>query len=246
MVFYNPWRTEMEKRVVLSVAGNRYTRDINVNPGKNTTTELRLARAAPGSYEVQMSAAGRPLDSESYTVTGDERIVAAYANRGTYSGGSGIGRILETAFGNLSFLVGILSVLAGIMTIGSTTAMFAQAIHARRQAIGVHRATGASPKQIAGLVLIDALKIGVVATGIALVSATVLVTVLAWSGFLTVFGIQITPSLTLTVVSIVVVGELTIIFCSAFLIILELLRQQPVSLFKSVGVAPEVGEGLPR
>ena len=222
MTLYNPWRTAMDEQVVLSVAGNQYTRDVSVGPGENTTTEIQLARAAPGTYSVQLSAAGKSMDSESYTVTGDERIVAAYANRGAYSGGSGIGRILETAFGNLSFLVGILSVLAGIMTIGSTTAMFAQTIHARRQAIGVHRATGASPRQIAGLVLSDALKIGVVATGIALVSATVLITVLAWSGFLTVFGIQITPQLTLTVVGIVVVGELTIVFCSALLIVLEL------------------------
>ncbi|MFH5801176.1 FtsX-like permease family protein [Haladaptatus sp. CMAA 1911] len=240
MTLYNPWQTEIDERITLSVAGSQYTRDLTVGPGEYKSTTLQLSRAAPGSYTVRMGAAGQTLDTATYSVTGDERIVTAYANRGAYSGGSGIGRILETAFGNLSFLVGILSLLAGIMTIGSTTAMFAQAIHARRQAIGVHRATGGSPRQIATLVLSDAFKIGVVATGIGLVSATVLTKILASSGFLTVFGIQITSQITFTVVGIVIFGELMIVLLSALLVILDLLRKQPVSLFNSHRPTPEV------
>lgn len=240
---YNPWETNVSKDVVVSTAEKQYTRTVSIPPGTNKSTQIQLARMAPGSYTTRLTASGQTLDTANYTVSGDERIVSAYANQGAYSGSSGIGSILETAFGNLTFLVGILSVLAGFMTIGSTTATFAQAIHARRQAIGVHRATGAVPQQVARLILIDALKIGAVATVVALSSAIVTTALLAWSGFLTVFGIQITPEITLTVVAVVLCGELMIILFSALLVTLGLLRQQPVSLFTSGTTVRETSTG---
>ncbi|MFB9808965.1 ABC transporter permease [Haladaptatus pallidirubidus] len=240
---YNPWETNVSKEVVLSTAGKQRTRTVSIAPGTNQSTQIQLARIAPGSYTIRLLASGQTLDTDNYTVSGDERIVSAYANQGTYSGSSGIGSILETAFGNLTFLVGILSVLAGFMTIGSTTATFAQAIHARRQAIGVHRAVGAVPNQVARLILIDAFKIGAVATVIALSSAIVTTALLAWTGFLTVFGIQITPEITLTVIGVVLCGELMIILFSALLVTLGLLRQQPVSLFTSEPTVHDASTG---
>ncbi len=230
---YNPWQTEISAQIDLTAAGKQYTQRVTLAPGETTTKQIQLTRAAPGSYTARLTTAGQTLDTATYTVTGDERIVTAYANQGGYAGSSGIGRILETAFGNLTFLVGILGVLAGSMTIGSTTAMFAQAIHARRQAIGVHRATGALPRQVTLLILTDALKIGVVATGLALGGALLTTTVLAKSGFLTIFGIQITPMVTLTVIGVVICGELMIILLSALLVALSLLRQQPVALVRA-------------
>ncbi|WP_266081679.1 FtsX-like permease family protein [Haladaptatus caseinilyticus] len=238
---YNPWQTKVSTKAVVSTAGKQYTRTVSVAPGQNKSTEIQLPRMAPGSYTARLMASERTLAVADYTVSGDDRIVAAYANQGAYSGSSGVGSILETAFGNLTFLVGILSVLAGVMTIGSTTATFAQAIHARRQAIGVHRATGAIPYQVARLILMDALKIGAVATVTAFSSAILVTAILAWGGFLTIFGIQITPEITLTVVGVVLCGELMIILFSALLVTLGLLRQQPVSLFKSTSRETSTG-----
>ncbi len=234
---YNPWNQTLSRHVRLSGSVGNEGRTVSVAAGETTTTMYNIGRQAPGSYSVTLMSDGRRLATTSYSVSGNDRLVAAYANSGNSGGKTGIARALNTAFGNLQVLLAVLVTLAGTMTVGSTTAVFAQAVHARRQAVGVYRATGASPMRVLRLIVADALTVGLVAVGSALILGFVGMSLLSVLDYLVVYGVRITPTLSPTVVLGSLVGGLTIILLSAVFVAGSLIVRQPTTLVRNDAVS---------
>lgn len=188
----NPWNRTLARTVTVEGPGGAYTHNLTLGPGERTTLTVHLATRPPGEYGLQVHTAGTTLATTTYRVTGDERVVSALASSGR-AGSTAIGRAIAVAFGNLQVVLGALVALAGLMTVGATTATFAQAVHARRTTVGIRRATGAGPRAVLGLVLADALRIGVVASALALVLALGALWGLDVAGYLIVFGVRLAP-----------------------------------------------------
>ncbi len=225
----NPWNKTLSQTVVVRSGTQRYTRNVMLGPGEQETVTPHLDRRSPGSYTVRAVADGRTIAETNYRVVGDNRIVSALANSGR-SGGTGISRAITTAFGNLNLLIGVFVCLAGVMTVGSTTATVAYTVHSRRQVVGVHRATGASPLRILLLVLLDAITVGSVATVLAFVVAVAAVSMLAKAGLLVLYGVRITPLLTPRVAASVIAGGIGVMCLSALFVAFVLVRAPPDSL----------------
>ncbi|ODR79821.1 hypothetical protein BG842_03230 [Haladaptatus sp. W1] len=246
---FNPWNRTLDRDLRLSGGGADVRQTVSVAPGDTVVKTVRLGQQTPGSHSLSLVSDGQPIASTSYTVSGDDRLVTAYAGGGSGAGGTGIGRALTTAFGNLQLLLVVLVSLAGLMTVGSTTAVFAQAVHARQRAIGVYRATGAWPTRVLRLVVGDALRIGVVAVGGALVFGTGALFVLDRLNYLVVYGVRISTTLTPGIVIGSVLGGLAIMLLSAGLVAVQFSRRQPAKLVKdSVGATergrPSDGRGV--
>ena len=225
----NPWNETISRRVTLVSGNQRYTRNVTLRAGEQRTVTPQLDRRSPGSYTVRASVDGRTIAETNYRVVGDDRIVSALANGGR-SGGTGISRAITTAFGDLNLLIGVFVCLAGVMTVGSTTATVAYTVHSRRQVVGVHRATGASPLRILSLVLLDAIAVGSVATILAFLVAVVAVSLLAKAGLLVLYGVRVAPLLTPRVAASVVAGGIGVMCLSALFVALALVRASPDSL----------------
>ncbi|WP_458208913.1 FtsX-like permease family protein [Haladaptatus sp. NG-SE-30] len=239
----NPWNTTIDRQITLTYGGKTYTRNVSLPPGGRTTFEIQVGRHTPGTHTLRVTSEGQSLGTHSFTVTGDDRLVAAYMHSGNGATGTGIGNALTTAVGNLNLLVGILVALAALMTIGSTTATLAYAVHTRRRAIGVYRATGVAPWQLVKLVLSDVLWLAVPTIGLALVIAFLATVAFAHFDLLTLYGIRIRPMLSpVAVVGIVAVG-IVIMLTSALLVVAGLLKQTPTTLMATDrGGNPETGQ----
>jgi ABC-type lipoprotein release transport system permease subunit len=235
----NPWNRSLTRSVRLRGPGTTTRQEVTLAPGKRTAIESRLPRRPPGEYTVRAALEGggttRGLNT-TYSVTGDDRIVAALATSGR-TGTSGIGQAIEVAFGNLGLLIGTLVALAALMTVGGTTAAFAAAVAARRRTLGVYRATGATPARVARLVLADALRIGVVAAVAAVALASVALAALGAADVLVVFGVRIGfPSL--TVLAICAAGAVLLTLVAAALTLAGTLRAPPAALLGGGGPEP--------
>ncbi|WP_394337438.1 FtsX-like permease family protein [Haladaptatus sp. R4] len=241
----NPWNETISRRVAVVSGSQRFTRNLTLGPGEQRTVTPQLDRRSPGSYAVTAAVDGRTIARTNYRVVGDDRVVSALANSGR-SGGTGISRAITTAFGDLNLLIGVFVCLAGVMTVGSTTATVAYTVHSRRQVVGVHRATGASPLRILSLVLLDAITVGTVATILALVVAVVAVSLLAEAGLLVLYGVRITPLLTPRVAASVVAGGIGVMCLSALLVAFALLRTTPDSLLSGYRVDGDPERGTRR
>ncbi|WP_049972835.1 FtsX-like permease family protein [Haladaptatus cibarius] len=224
----NPWNETLSRTVTIT-GTDEYSHRVQLAPGQQTTVSTELNPAAPGSHPVRATVNGRTFDETTYRVVGDDRIVSALATSGE-TGSTGISRAISTAFGDLDLLVGVFVCLAGLMTVGSTTATIAYTIHSRRRVVGVYRATGASPVKIVAHVLTDALIVGVVATVIAFAVAMVAVSLLAEAGLLILYGVRITPSVTPRVAIGVVAAGVGVMCLSAALVTGALIRASPDSL----------------
>lgn len=233
VTLFNPWNQTLTHTLDLAGPGVKSTREVSVDPGDTRRIEFTLERRPPGSYTVTAS-----LDSAdsgvtaTYNVTGDERVFAAMASSAR-PGKSGLGRTVETALGNLRFVLALLVILAGAMGVGGTTASFAQAVQSRRRTIGIYRATGASPISIVKVVLGDALKIGFISSSLALGIAIVGLDVVDNAGYLTVFGVRLAPTYSPRVVSGILIGALIVTILGAGLATWALLRTQPWQLLTS-------------
>lgn len=225
----NPWNRTLVRRVTVAGPGGPYTRAVELAAGEHTTVPVRLPRRPPGTYDLRVRTRGATLATTTYRVTGDERIVSALASSGR-SGPTAIGRAIEVAFGNLQLVLGTLVVLAGLMTVGATTATFAQAVHARRTTVGIWRATGAAPLAILRLLLADALRIGVAATALAVVLALGALRTLAAAGFLTLFGVRLAPTPPPTVLAGTAAAALGLTLLGAGLAAASLLARPPAML----------------
>ncbi|PSP62986.1 ABC transporter permease [Halobacteriales archaeon QH_8_64_26] len=249
----NPWGESLTREVTVTSPTRTMVRNVTLGPGELTTAEESVVgdvssdqRASPGTYTVRVLTNGEPLASTEYTIQGDDRLFAALASSGSYSGGTGIGRAVESLFGNLQLLLVAMVALAALTTIGSTTATFAQAVHARRQAIGVHRATGATYGQLLRTVLLDALRLSIPATAIALLVAFGIGFALEATGALVLFGIRLSASPSLTVLLVTVLGALVLSSLSAVLATIPFLLAPPTTLLADSDAGPTQTPGEKR
>ncbi|WP_433630322.1 FtsX-like permease family protein [Halomicrococcus sp. NG-SE-24] len=233
LIVRNPWNQTLSRTVQLTASGQSRTRTVTVAPRNQTTVTFQLGRQSPGSHTLRATTGGQALATANYTVTGSDRLVAAAASSGQQTGSTGIGRAVSTAFGNLNILFGVLIVLAGLMTIGSAAATFAQAIHARQRTLGVYRATGAPPRRLLRLVLGDAFKIASVAVIGATVLAFLATRLLAMMGYLTIYGVRIVPTLSPLTLAGLTIGGFAVMLVSAFLVTSVFIRTSPVNLLQS-------------
>lgn len=187
----NPWNRTLSAPVAVDGPGTDVRRTVELGPGAETTVSVRLPRRPAGEYEVRVASGGATLGSATYEVAGDPRLSAALATSGRSGPSTGIGEALSVVLGNLELVVGVVLGLAGLMTVGGTTAGFASAVHARRRSLGVHRATGATPGQVLALVLGDAARIALVATTVGLALAAGTLVVLDAAGLLVVYGVRV-------------------------------------------------------
>jgi cell division protein FtsX len=127
------------------------------------------------------------------------------------------------------------------MTVGGTTAAFAGAVHARRQTLGVHRATGAAPLRVLRLVLWDAARLGLFGSIVAAGLAQVGLFVLGQLGYLTAFGVRLSPTLETVELLATVLGGLGLTLLGAGLATAGVLAASPTSLL-TPQEAPTGGE----
>lgn len=231
----NPWNRSLSVPVTVSGPGETAERGVDLGPGQQATVELTLPRRPAGEYDVRVDADGATLATTTYEVSGDPRLGAALATSGRRGPSTGIGEALSIVLGNLELVVAIVLGLAGLMTVGGTTAGFASAVHARRRTLGVHRATGATPRQVLALVLRDAARIALVATALGLALAAGALAVLDATGLLVVYGVRVLS----TVDPLVVAGSLAAAFALAMLgatlAAVGVLRTEPGALLSDDG-----------
>lgn len=238
----NPWAEPLTREVTVASPTRTVSRTVTLEPGEVVAVEADVVgdvsadeRASPGTYTVRVATAGRTLASTEYTIEGDDRLFGALASSGSYSGGSGVGRAVESIFGNLQVLLTAMVALAALTTIGSTTATFAQAVHARRRAIGVHRATGATARQVLTQVLLDACRLSVPATVVGLAVALAVGLTLEATGALTVFGVRLSATASPPVLLGTALGALVLACTSALLATIPFVTASPTTLLADAG-----------
>jgi ABC-type lipoprotein release transport system permease subunit len=225
----NPWNRTLMRTVRVTTADTATTRAVRLTPGASETVQVRLSQQPPGTYTLAVRANATRLAETTYRVTGDERVLAAVASSGR-AGTTGLGQAVAVAVGNLQVVVGALFGLAAAMTIGGTTAVFAQAVHARRRTLGVYRATGAAPLRLLRIVIRDALLVGSVATAVGLVCGQLGLVAAARAGYLTVFGVRLAPTLEPAGLAVAFTGGVVITLTGAVLATVTLLGVAPVAL----------------
>jgi ABC-type lipoprotein release transport system permease subunit len=225
----NPWNRTLSRTLRIEEPGEGHARPVTLAPGETASLAIRLRQRPPGSYDVVARIDGRSISKTTYSVTGDDRIAAAIAE-GATPGGTGIGRSAQIAFGNLELVLGVIVVLAGLMTVGGTTVTFARAVQGRRRTIGIYRATGARPRRVLVIVLGDALRIGVAATAVALLAGIAALSVFAAAGLLSPFGVRLPPVPDPTVALGIAGGALGVALLGATLATVGFLREAPVAL----------------
>lgn len=220
----NPWNRTVESTVAIEGPGTTVVREVAVPPGERTELTAQLERQPAGAYSLRVSGDGQPLTTEPYRVQGDERLGAALAASGYGASGGGLERALEFALGNLAVLVAALAGLTALTVVGAMSAVLARAVRAKRRTIGVYRATGASPRRMLWLVLVDAARIGAVAALLALGVATLVTVVLADLGALTAFGIALDPWPSLGLAAGLFAGSVALTMVAATVATVSLVR----------------------
>lgn len=226
----NPWDAERRPTVSIAGPGDETVRNLTIPPGETVTFATALPRQPAGSYDVTAQADSDLRATATYTVRGDERLGTALAASGRYTGGSGITRAIQIVFGNIEALVLAIVSLLSVMTVGSMTAAFTRAVHTARSEIGIRRATGAVPKAIYVAVVTDALKIGMVASGLSVGLAFGIVQALLSIGELRAFGLVLSPVLTPTVVAGSVGAGVGVAAISALLAAAKTVQAAPARL----------------
>ncbi|MFC7008474.1 FtsX-like permease family protein [Halalkalicoccus salilacus] len=129
-----------------------------------------------------MTADGEPIATTTYEVLDGNVDLESISGEARYQSGAALGQVIENTLGNIQLLLATMVALAGLMTIGSTTAAFAQAVHARHEAIAIHRSTGARPMRVLKIVVLDALRVAIPAVLLAAILALVAIRLLMhWS-----------------------------------------------------------------
>jgi len=228
---YNPWGETRSRDVVLKRENETVAREtIELRPGEMTSRSITVEPLARGgSQEVTL------VDSErvamgTFTVTASDRLIALLARSGLYEPGSSIVRSLEELLGNLQILQVTIVTLAFLMGTGTTATVVIQAVHARRRTLGVHQATGASPRRIVRIVLGDGLRLGAVASVIGVAATYVGLTVLVETGYTVLFGVRIAPLVNAWVLGGLLAGALLLVGVSSLLAAGWILRVDPGDL----------------
>lgn len=225
----NPWNRTVTRTIRIQGPGGPSQQTIRLTPGEQQEVTVQLQRQPPGTYTVAVALNGSQATEQKYVVTGDDRIVAALASSGR-TGTTGIGQAIEVAFGNLQLVLAALLALAGGMTVGGTTATFAQAVHARRKTIGIHRATGADPQAILRDVIEDAVLVGAIAAILATCLGVLVLHVLATVGYLTAYGVRLSATPTAGVLLGILGGAIALTVIGAAFATIGLLCAQPARL----------------
>jgi ABC-type lipoprotein release transport system permease subunit len=241
----NPWGTRLNRTLALVSPEGRTTRTVELAAGEVArvdipTTDAGLdERFPPGEYEIRVDSvdAGEggetvTLASTTYRVRGDSRVLSVVASGASYSPGTPVGQAIENVFGNVQVLFGAIVLLAGFATVGGTTAAFAQAVHARGRTIGIHRATGATDRQVLRTLVRDAVVIALPSTLVGVVLAYLALRLLEFSGFLVVFGIRLSIPAVPWVIAMVVGGGLVLSMTSVVVGALGYLRAPPTRLLR--------------
>jgi len=240
----NPWNRTLSVPLTVTGPGASERQSVRLAPGETSAVDVQLARRPAGTYEVPARANGTVLATASYEVAGDRRLAAALASSGRSAGQTGVGRALSTVLGNLEVVVATVLGLAAAMTVGGTTAGFASAVHARRRTLGIHRATGATPRQVLALVLADAVRIGAVATALALALAAVVLVALDAADLLTVYGVRVLATVDPRVVAGAAAASLALALLGACLATLGVLRTAPSALLSGAAGRRDSAEGV--
>jgi ABC-type lipoprotein release transport system permease subunit len=237
----NPWAEPLTRRVEIRGGGSQTTRAVRVPPGETRTVAHDVGRLPAGEHTVTATVGEGTRAESTVRVGGSDRLASAVATRGT-AGTTGLGRSVETVLGNLQVVVALLVALAGLTCAGTITVAFSQAVRRRRRTLGVHRATGASGRRVVRLVLGDALKLGTVATALALVAGTLAAAALSATGWLTFYGVRVGLSLSPALVAGLAVGSLALVLVGAGVATLSVVRTPPARLLVDRGGAREEGE----
>lgn len=232
----NPWGRDMKRNVSLVTPLETQSR-IGAVPAygvKNVPATLNETDSSkqypPGRYIAKVVSNGTVLATDTYDVTGDARVQSTLAQNTDYSSGSGLGQAVEVVFGNFKLLIAGMMVLAGLTTIGSTTATFAQEVHARRRAIGIHRATGATRWQLLKVLLWDVVRVSIPASLIAILCAVGIVSAMSLGGMLTVFGIRLAVMTEPFLILGTIVGAFVLSCLSVSVAVLPFLLTDPTAL----------------
>jgi ABC-type lipoprotein release transport system permease subunit len=225
----NPWAVPVEREVRLEGSGTEYRDMVTVDPGTERTVEVPLDRRPAGKYDLTLRLDGSLAAETSYRVTGDDRVAAALASSGR-TGASGLSQAIEAALGNLRLVVGVVVGLAALMTVGATAAIFAAGVQARRRTLGIYRATGAGPERIVRLVLADALRIGLLASGLGLGAGLAAVGLAGRLGLLTVIGVRVAAVPSRPVLVGIAVAAVALTLLGAGVATWGVLRTSPGSL----------------
>ncbi len=229
----NPWDRTLTRRVSVVTSGKTVTRTVTLPSHRIESTTVELAsdsqsdKLPPGKHAVRLVSDGDALATNQYRVVGDERVYSTVARDSDFSKGSGIGHAVRSVFGDLQTLLVSMAVLAGLTTVGSTAATFAQSVHARRRAVAIHRATGATRRQILRLVLADVWRISAVSIVVGIAAALLVGLVLETLGLLIVFGVQLSISASVQILVTVAVGSFLLATVSALVVTIPFLLADP-------------------
>ncbi|MDT3435483.1 FtsX-like permease family protein [Haloarcula sp. 1CSR25-25] len=231
----NPWQEPITRDVRVVGPGVSRNRTVYMPPGNVTQTRFSPdgGRGQPGTYTYRLTANGTTLTTTEYEVTGDRRLASAVASSGSYASGTPIERSVEGVFGNVQLILGVLVVLSALSTIGSTTATFAQGVHARRQAIGIHRSTGATQWRVLRTILADIARIAIPATALALGLSVVALQLLERAGWLVFFGFRLSARTPPAILAAIFVGGISLAVFGALVATVPYLTASPVSLLPS-------------
>jgi hypothetical protein len=199
----NPWGEFIVRNLTLTAPGTAESRTIEFSSGNVTklTFDGReigfTEEVAPGRYPLTLYADGNLLARTTYRV---EKASGGSGGsprpQGEYASGTGVGRAIENVFGNVQVLFLVMIILAGVSTIGGTTAAFAQAVQSRQREIGIYRATGATRRQLLWLLASDAFRIAAPAGIISFIGIYLILSVLSTANLLVIFGVRLSVPLT--------------------------------------------------
>jgi len=234
----NPWGRPLERNLTLVTPGGAETRHARLNPGN--VSRLRLDadeagfpdRVPPGEYPIRLLSDGHELAATTYTVEGDAQSFRAVAGAGTYARGTGISRAIESVFGNVQVLFATMFLLAGLSSIGATTATFARAVQVRKTTLGVYRATGASRRRLLWILAGDAVRLALPAAAGGVLLASSIMWAFDALGFLQAFGIQLDVPLTPAVILASVCGAVALAVVGALAAGWVFLRATPGDLLR--------------
>ena len=232
----NHWTDERTQEVsVVSPTGER-NQPVTLAPGESRTTEQTLGKSddqtPPGKYEIAVTADGEPIATTTYEVLDGNVDLESISGEARYQSGAALGQVIENTLGNIQLLLATMVALAGLMTIGSTTAAFAQAVHARHEAIAIHRSTGARPMRVLKIVVLDALRVAIPAVLLAAILALVAIRLLDALELLSIFGVRFATDAGPLILLVTLVGAVGIAVCSAALALVPALRSSPTAVWR--------------
>jgi ABC-type antimicrobial peptide transport system permease subunit len=242
LVVFNPWQTPITRTLSLVTPMGTREKTVSLGPYESAVTKTEMGEAGKsgsgdssdrlvsGKYSVRLVSGGRTIATDSFTVHGDDRTFSTLARNTHYASGSGLGQAVHGVFGNFNLLLLVMVILAGLTAVGGTTATFAQAVHARRRAVGVYRATGATRAQLVRLLLGDACRLSGPAIVVALVAALVTIRLLSVTGLFTVFGIRLSTRIPLPILLLAVGSALALMALSVLIAAFPYLFTEPTAV----------------